>query len=47
MKSRTYRRGDMDALNSELDIIQEAKNELDDSKQKISRAQIGLKKEIV
>ncbi|TNV83475.1 hypothetical protein FGO68_gene7715 [Halteria grandinella] len=47
MKSRTYRRGDMDALNSELDIIQEAKNELDDSKQKISRAQLGLKKEIV
>lgn len=30
----------MDALPSELDIIQEAKNELDDSKQRISRAHL-------
>jgi hypothetical protein len=40
MKSRTFKRGDVDALNSELDIIQEAKNELDDSKQRISKAVI-------
>lgn len=44
-KSRTIRKGDVDLMSSQLDIIQEAKNELDDSKTRIQKLQISESKD--